>query len=208
MNIFKKLKDFFSNLELNQKKPIIIVAAIILLTCVAICIPQLRKNIAVSEQTTLKDKQDNKKKTADKTEDDVCGMPIVTNEPSETQETADDSAAAEASNNPEVTPANNNPTDASANTAQSAPAQEKAQTAAPSSPAQNQTPAASNSNSSGGSSTPAAPAAPEKKWVPPVYKTVHHDAVYQTEQIVVCNYCGAEFSSTSEFQAHKEANGG
>ena len=208
MNIFKKFKDFISNLELKQKKPVIIVAAISLLVCVAICIPQLEKNISVSEQTTVKDKQDNKKKTSDKTEDDVCGMPVVTNEPSETPETTDDTANAEASNNPEETPADNNSTDSSANTAQSAPAQEKNQSAAPAAPEKNQTPAASNSNSGGGSSTPSAPAAPEKKWVPPVYKTVHHDAVYQTQQIVVCNYCGAEFSSTSEFQAHKEANGG
>ncbi len=208
MKIFKKLKDFISNVELNQKKPVIIVAAIILLVCIAICIPRLEKNISVSEQTTLKDNQDNKKKTSDKTEDDVCAMPVVTNEPSESSETTDDTANTEASNNPEETPADNNSTDSSANTAQSAPVQEKAQSATPATPAQNQTPAASSSNSGGSTSTPSAPAEPEKKWVPPVYKTVHHEAVYQTQQIVVCNYCGAEFSSTSEFQAHKEANGG
>ena len=65
----------------------------------------------------------------------------------------------------------------------------------------------SSSNNSG--STPAAPAPqPEKVWVPPVYKTVHHDAVYNTVTVVVCNYCGAEFGSAGEFQAHKDANGG
>lgn len=65
----------------------------------------------------------------------------------------------------------------------------------------------SSSNNSG--STPAAPAPqPEKVWVPPVYKTVHHDAVYNTVTVVVCNYCGAEFGSAGEFQVHKDANGG
>ena len=65
----------------------------------------------------------------------------------------------------------------------------------------------SSSNNSG--STPSAPAPqPEKVWVPPVYKTVHHDAVYNTVTVVVCNYCGAEFGSAGEFQAHKDANGG
>lgn len=60
--------------------------------------------------------------------------------------------------------------------------------------------------STGSSSSPAKQ--PEKVWVPPVYKTVHHDAVYNTVTVVVCNYCGAEFGSAGEFQAHKDANGG
>lgn len=55
-------------------------------------------------------------------------------------------------------------------------------------------------NSSNGSSN--------KTWVPPVYKTVHHEAVYETVRVVVCNFCGAEFSSASEFLAHKNAHGG
>lgn len=63
----------------------------------------------------------------------------------------------------------------------------------------------SGSTSSGGSASQA-PA--EKVWVPPVYKTVHHEAVYETVKVVVCNYCGAEFSSAGEFQVHKDANGG
>lgn len=49
---------------------------------------------------------------------------------------------------------------------------------------------------------------PEKVWVPPVYQTIHHEAVYQTVRIVVCNYCGATFSTVGEFQVHKDANGG
>ena len=57
--------------------------------------------------------------------------------------------------------------------------------------------AASSSSSSSG-----------KVWVPPVYKTVHHEAVYETRRVVICNYCGATFASTGEFQVHKDANGG
>lgn len=68
----------------------------------------------------------------------------------------------------------------------------------------------SNAGASSSSSSASAPAAPakEKVWVPPVYQTIHHDAVYDTVKVVVCNYCGAEFGSTGEFQAHKDANGG
>ena len=44
--------------------------------------------------------------------------------------------------------------------------------------------------------------------MPPVYQTIHHDAVYNTVKVVVCNYCGAEFGSAGEFQVHKDANGG
>lgn len=54
--------------------------------------------------------------------------------------------------------------------------------------------------------TPAPPPASEKIWVPPVYKTVYHDAIYQTVKVVVCNYCNAEFSSAGEFQVHRDAN--
>lgn len=47
-----------------------------------------------------------------------------------------------------------------------------------------------------------------KTWVPPVYKTIHHEAVYETRRVVICNYCGATFGSTGEFQVHKDAHGG
>ena len=49
---------------------------------------------------------------------------------------------------------------------------------------------------------------PEKIWVPPVYETVHHEAIYETVRIVICNYCSEEFGSIGEFQVHKDANGG
>ena len=48
----------------------------------------------------------------------------------------------------------------------------------------------------------------EKIWVPPVYEIVHHEAVYETVRVVVCNYCSEEFGSVGEFQVHKDANGG
>lgn len=76
-----------------------------------------------------------------------------------------------------------------------------------------QSPSIDSSASAGTSSTapPAStqtPPEPPKVWVPPVYTTVHHDAVYETRRVVVCNYCGATFGSAGEFQVHKDANGG
>ena len=47
-----------------------------------------------------------------------------------------------------------------------------------------------------------------KTWVPPTYKIVHHEAVYKTVRVVICNYCGATFGSTGEFQTHKDLHGG
>lgn len=35
------------------------------------------------------------------------------------------------------------------------------------------------------------------------YKTVHHDAV--TKDVVICNHCGAQFGSTSEWSAHAKS---
>ena len=49
---------------------------------------------------------------------------------------------------------------------------------------------------------------PEKIWVPPVYETVHHEAVYETVRVIICNYCSEEFSSVGEFQVHKDEHGG
>lgn len=56
--------------------------------------------------------------------------------------------------------------------------------------------------------TPVPETPKEPVWVPPVYTTVHHEAVYETIQVVCCNYCGATFNSVGEFQVHKDANGG
>ena len=48
----------------------------------------------------------------------------------------------------------------------------------------------------------------EKVWVPPVYETIHHEAIYEKIRIVVCNYCSEEFKTVGEFQVHKDAHGG
>lgn len=58
------------------------------------------------------------------------------------------------------------------------------------------------------SSVAEVPKEPEKVWVPPVYEIVHHEAVYETIRIVICNYCSEEFGSVGEFQVHKEEHGG
>ncbi len=67
-------------------------------------------------------------------------------------------------------------------------------------------------NTGSSSSAPPAdtqpPVEPPKVWVPPVYTTVHHEAIYETRRSVICNYCGAAFGSAGEFQVHKDANGG
>lgn len=49
---------------------------------------------------------------------------------------------------------------------------------------------------------------PEKIWVPPLYETIHHEAVYETIRVIICNYCSEEFASVGEFQVHKEEHGG
>ena len=71
----------------------------------------------------------------------------------------------------------------------------------------------SSSGSGGGSSSqPSTPPQEEetndKVWVPPVYETIHHEAVYETRRVYVCNFCQAEFNSAGEFQVHKDENGG
>lgn len=48
----------------------------------------------------------------------------------------------------------------------------------------------------------------EKEWVPSVYEIIHHEAVYETKRVVICNYCSETFNTTGEFQVHKNANGG
>lgn len=71
-----------------------------------------------------------------------------------------------------------------------------------------QKPVSSNTSSESAPSKNPAPAEPEKVWIPPVYTTVHHEAIYKTVQMVCCNYCGATFGSVGEFQVHKDENGG
>lgn len=60
------------------------------------------------------------------------------------------------------------------------------------------------------------PDSTEKVWVPPVYKTIHHEAVYETRQVYICSgfinenadVCNQAFSSLEEWGTHKSINGG
>jgi len=71
----------------------------------------------------------------------------------------------------------------------------------PSSPSKPSTPSKPSDNpSSSGSS--------DKTWVPPVYKTVHHEAVYEKVKVYICNKCKEEFPSAGDFQVHKNLHGG
>lgn len=87
---------------------------------------------------------------------------------------------------------NNDIKDKNANSKDSSPSQN------PPSPKPTTTPPVSSESSD----------SPEKVWVPPVYKTVHHEAVYETKKVYICNYCSATFNSAGEFQVHKDENGG
>lgn len=60
------------------------------------------------------------------------------------------------------------------------------------------------------------PDSTEKVWVPPVYKTIHHEAVYETRQVYICSgfinenaeVCNQVFNSLEEWGTHKSINGG
>lgn len=67
---------------------------------------------------------------------------------------------------------------------------------------------AASSHGSSGSGSSGSSTGSGKTWVPPVYKTVHHKAVYQTVKRYVCNYCGAKFDTSGLFQVHKDEHGG
>lgn len=91
-------------------------------------------------------------------------------------------------------PGNNNHQSSSSNNAGS-----NGSSTSPSSPSKPSTPSKPSDNpSSSGSS--------DKTWVPPVYKTVHHEAVYKN--IYICNKCKEEFPSAGDFQVHKNLHGG
>ncbi len=128
----------------------------------------------------------------------------------EETETAEDAADAEDTETPE------NTADTGDSVNNSAAVTPKKNTVADSShsggsPSQSAPSAPSGDTSSSSSPPPASTPTPveqPKVWVPPVYKTVHHDAIYETRRSVVCNYCGAAFGSAGEFQVHKDANGG
>lgn len=66
----------------------------------------------------------------------------------------------------------------------------------------------SSSGADGAGSSQGSSTGDDKVWVPPVYETIHHEAVYEKVRVYVCTYCQAEFASAGEFQVHKDANGG
>ena len=65
-------------------------------------------------------------------------------------------------------------------------------------------------NSSGSSSSGNKDPNAGKTWVPPVYKTVHHEAVYESKTVEMCTEegCGKYFDTPAEFQAHQASEGG
>ena len=207
MKTFNNLINIFLKLISSRKGKVIttLVITCLILSCIFIPVKITNSSNTNAETTETKKKI---KKSSD-SKNDVCSMPIVTEDSSDSSENSEVTDTPEESPIAEKATPDADITDNSGSTTPSSQAQEKAQTQTPATPAQSQSSNANteSSSASSGSSSPT-PAAPEKKWIPPVYKTVHHDAVYQTEKIVVCNYCGAEFASTGEFQAHKEANGG
>lgn len=81
-----------------------------------------------------------------------------------------------------------------------------------------QSSSSNNTGSNGSSTSPSSPSKPadnpsssgssDKTWVPPVYKTVHHEAVYEKVKVYICNKCKEEFPSAGDFQVHKDLHGG
>lgn len=93
-------------------------------------------------------------------------------------------------------PGNNNHQSSSSNNTGS-----NGSSTSPSSPSKPSTPSKPSDNpSSSGSS--------DKTWVPPVYKTVHHEAVYEKVKVYICNKCKEKFPSAGDFQVHKDLHGG
>lgn len=220
MTIIKNLKNFILKSGLHRKEQIIIAFTVICFAGSGIFLPSLKKELSLgSDQLSAKAevKGTVKKQSSEKTDKNICKTPLVTEDTSQPEDTTDKadsekSADSSASSNAEDTETQDSDSSEtqSADTAAAPQSQNAAPAPASSGSTSGNTSSSSQpSQSSGSSSTaPATPAAPEKVWVPPVYKTVHHDAVYQTVKTVICNYCGAEFSSTGEFQVHKDANGG
>lgn len=196
MNIFTKFKELFSHSATQRKERMVIITALLCFAISGIALPQIKAqegtlldtSTVQQEQDTettdpsssLKEKKAEKKKETEEQKEEEKAEE-KTEEAKEEKETSDDKKEAEKKEAEKKASED----DAAANNGSS-----------------------SSSNNTSGSS-PSTPAKqPEKVWVPPVYKTVHHEAVYNTVTVVVCNYCGAEFGSAGEFQAHKDANGG
>ena len=217
MTIIKKLKNLIFKSGLHRKEQMAILFTVICFALSGLFLPSLKKELSFESGTISAKseiKENTKKKSSKKTDPNICKTPTVTEDTSPAAENTDKSDSEEITDTSDTASTQNNEAENKNS--------EETQTADASTPSPDQSistaPASSGSSSgSTSSSTPpsqsgsgssSAPAAAAKVRVPPVYKTVHHDAVYQTVKAVICNYCGAEFSSTGEFQVHKDANGG
>lgn len=214
MTIFKNIKNLIKKSGLHRKEQMAIMFTVICFVLSGIFLPSLKKELSLESGTISAKseiKENTKKKSSKKTDPNICKTPTVTEDTSQAAENTDKSDSEEITDTSDTASTQNNEAENKNS--------EETQTADASTPSPDQsisTAPASSGSSSGSTSSSTPPSqsnsgsssAPAKVWVPPVYKTVHHDAVYQTVKVVICNYCGAEFSSTGEFQVHKDANGG
>ena len=214
MTIFKNLKNLIKKSGLHRKEQMVIMFTVICFVLSGIFLPSLKKELSLESVTISAKseiKENTKKKSSKKTDPNICKTPTVTEDTSQAAENTDKSDSEEITDTSDTASTQNNEAENKNS--------EETQTADASTPSPDQsisTAPASSGSSSGSTSSSTPPSqsnsgsssAPAKVWVPPVYKTVHHDAVYQTVKVVICNYCGAEFGSTGEFQVHKDANGG
>lgn len=214
MTIFKNIKNLIKKSGLHRKEQMAIMFTVICFVLSGIFLPSLKKELSLESGTISAKseiKENIKKKSSKKTDPNICKTPTVTEDTSQAVENTDKSDSEESTDTSDTASTQNNEAENKNS--------EETQTADASTPSPDQsisTAPASSGSSSGSTSSSTPPSqsssgsssAPAKVWVPPVYKTVHHDAVYQTVKVVICNYCGAEFSSTGEFQVHKDANGG
>lgn len=66
------------------------------------------------------------------------------------------------------------------------------------------------------SSSTTPPETPDKIWVPPVYETIHHEAVYETKTFYYCSgaidesgvVCNQKFDNLQGWATHKSIHGG
>ena len=209
MTIFKNIKNLIKKSGLHRKEQMAIMFTVICFVLSGIFLPSLKKELSLESGTISAKseiKENIKKKSSKKTDPNICKTPTVTEDTSQAAENTDKSDSEESTDTSDTSDTSD--TASTQNNEAENKNSEETQTADASTPSPDQsisTAPASSGSSSGSSGSSSAPA---KVWVPPVYKTVHHDAVYQTVKVVICNYCGAEFSSTGEFQVHKDANGG
>lgn len=220
MTIFKNIKNLIKKSSLHRKEQMAIMFTVICFVLSGIFLPSLKKELSLESGTISAKseiKENIKKKSSKKTDPNICKTPTVTEDTSQAAENTDKSDSEESTDTSDTSDTSD--TASTQNNEAENKNSEETQTADASTPSPDQsisTAPASSGSSSGSTSSSTPPSqsssgsssAPAKVWVPPVYKTVHHDAVYQTVKVVICNYCGAEFSSTGEFQVHKDANGG